>query len=708
MRLSDFLKMAPLPFVFCSVVTTAQAASDEIEEVRVIGRAQQFYLESATTLGSKIELDVIDLPQSVQVLTEQLIIDLAARDITDLYRSIAGVSEFSYSGVTFRGFRDSGNVFYDGVRGDPYSGFSVPQLFNVERVEVLKGPTAALYGNGEPGGMINYVTKQPGFDRSNELVATAGNYDLYGGSLDSRGALTDKIAYRVGAFYEEQDSFRANADESNLEFAGGLLFQITEDTSLTANFDYVEQELGGHRLRGVHADNDGNFIVKRSYNTNEKVDFQDLEALVLQANLKHSFSETFTVSATLRYLDNERVQGYHEPRGWVDANGDGAANVDDGVIRREYRDQYRANEEYSLTVDFVKSFSLGGFEHRFLVGGDYHDVDTEYDYLRARYERDGVVNLNIFDLNYGETDPRSYNLTDLNRQGVKAERYSIYLQDYIVFNEHWSLMLGGRYDHFEDQDKATDFDFSDDHFAPRFGLIFKPFENGSIYLNYSESFKPASLGNQANVIEDGRLDPETGTQWELGLKQELLDGRLLGTVAIYHIVKDDVALANPDDTGVGDGIPALINIGEVKSEGAELTLVGDLTTNWTMTANYAWNDTRVQEGARIRNTFGNGRKFVNAPEHQVGLWTRYDFEAIGSSIAFGMDYVSKQFSFQGQRVKPYTIFDASWTTTWRRFTLQLNVTNLFDKEYAVSGFLERTGHFPGAPREFVAQLRYSL
>ena len=708
MRFSTSFKRAPLPFVFCSVIASTQAVSNEIEEVRVIGRAQQFYLETATTLGSKIELDVVDLPQSVQVLTEQLIIDLAARDITDLYRSIAGVSEFSYSGVTFRGFRDSNNVFYDGVRGDPYSGFSVPQLFNVERVEVLKGPSAALYGNGEPGGMINYVTKQPSFDRSNELVVTTGNYDLYGSSFDSRGALTDNIAYRVGASYEEQDSFRDNADESNLEFAGGLLFQITEDTSLTTNFDYVDQELGGHRLRGVHADDDGNFIIDRSYNTNEAVDFQNLEALVLQANLKHNFSDTFTINATLRYLDNERVQGYHEPRGWVDANGDGSANVDDGVIRREYRDQYRANEEYSLTVDFVKSLSLGGFEHRLLVGADYHDVDTEYDYLRARYERDGVINLNIFDLNYGETDPDTYNLTDLNRQGVKADRYGIYVQDYIVFNEHWSLMLGGRYDHFGDQDKATGFDFTDDHLAPRFGLIYKPVENGSVYLNYSESFKPAALGNQANVIEDGRLDPETGTQWELGWKQELLDGRLLGTVAIYQIIKDDVALTNPDDTGIGDGIPALINVGEVKSEGVELALVGDLTTNWTMTANYAFNDTKVQEGDAIRNTFSGGSKFVNAPEHQVGMWTRYDFEAIASSIAFGMDYVSEQFSFQGQRVKPYTVFDASWTTSWRRFALRLNVTNLFDKEYAVSGFLERTGHFPGAPREFVAQLQYSF
>ncbi|MGY0594349.1 MAG: TonB-dependent receptor plug domain-containing protein, partial [Paraglaciecola chathamensis] len=136
----------------------AQGQNEDIEHLEVTGRAQQFYLDSRTKLGTKTDADLLDIPMSAQVLTAQLISDQAARDITDLYRSIAGVSEYSYSGVTFRGFRDDGNVFYDGVRGDPYSGFSVPDLFNVARVEVLKGPAAALYGGGEPGGMINYVT----------------------------------------------------------------------------------------------------------------------------------------------------------------------------------------------------------------------------------------------------------------------------------------------------------------------------------------------------------------------------------------------------------------------------------------------------------------------------------------------------------------------------------------------------------------------
>ena len=141
-----------------SAVAEKQTDGENVEKIEVTGRAQQFYLDSNTRVGTKTDADIMEIPLSVQVLTHQLIADQAARDITDLYRSIAGVSEFSYSGVTFRGFRDDANVFYDGVRGDPFSGFSVPQLFNVERVEVLKGPAAALYGGGEPGGFAGRLS----------------------------------------------------------------------------------------------------------------------------------------------------------------------------------------------------------------------------------------------------------------------------------------------------------------------------------------------------------------------------------------------------------------------------------------------------------------------------------------------------------------------------------------------------------------------
>ncbi|VUD56327.1 Ferrichrome-iron receptor [Thalassocella blandensis] len=685
-----------------------QNADQNTENVLVIGRAQQFYLEKTSTVGTKTDTDILDVPQSIQVLSSQLIADQAARDITDLYRSIAGVSEFSYSGVTFRGFRDSDNVFYDGVRGDPYSGFAVPQLFNVERVEILKGPAGALYGSGQPGGMINYVTKKPTFEDDVEVVLSAGNFSTRGASIDATGGLNSSVAYRLGAYYQKEDSFRNNADARNVEIAGGLLFELGKHTQLTTTFDYIDQDLGGNRLRGVPVDDNGNFIVDRSYNANEKSDFQDLEAVVVQAILDHRFSDNLTSRFTLRSLQNERTQKYHESRSWVDVNGDGEANIDDETIRREYRDQYRANDEISFTADFVYKFNFSGFQHQLLFGGDAHKVDTEYEYYRARYEADGVGNLNVFHPNYGETDPSAYNLTDLSSDGTKAARNSVYIQDQIELSARWNVLLGLRYDSFEDTDKGSDYSFDDNAIIPRAGIVFKPFESTSWYLNYSESFIPVSLGNQETVEAERALEPETGNQIELGVKSEFFDGSVMTSFAVYKIVKQDLPLSNPQDTGPDDGIPALINLGEVESEGFEATVVGDLASNWTVTANYAYNDTVVVEGSGLTNTFGDGARFTNAPEHQAGVWTRFDFPSMNSALAFGVDYVSEQVSFDEQRVKPFTVYDMSWNTTWNDTLFRLNVSNLFDKEYAVSGFSERNGHFPGAPREILMQVSRSF
>jgi len=679
--------------------------SQDIEIIEVQGRAQQFYLDSNTRVGTKTDANILDIPMSAQVITNQLMIDQAARDITDLYRSIAGVSEFSYSGVTFRGFRDSDSVFYDGVRGDPFSGFSVPQVFNVERIEILKGPSAALYGGGEPGGMINYVTKKPTFTEKKELNLSFGSDSLAGGSLDFTGGLTEKIAYRLGGFYESQDSFRDNADSENTQLVGGLLFELSDDTSLYTTFDYIEQNLGGNRLRGVPVDDNGNFLVDRSYNANEAFDYQNLEALSLQANLTHNFSDDFRVNATVRYMDNERYQSYHESRSWVDVNGDGEANIDDETIKREYRKQYRANEEISFTVDFVYETPILGVQHQILFGGDYHDVETESDYFRARYEADGVKNLNIFNPNYGETDPSIYTLKDRNSDGALNTRSGFYVQDMISLSEQWTLMLGARFDKFEETNKQTDTHYDDSDVSYRTGLTYKPTTSLSVYMNYSESFDPVS----ANDFEEsvGQLEPTTGKQIEIGAKKEWLDGRILTTFALYQIDKENLVTGNPDyDEDENPNVTPLINYGLVESKGFEFTMVGDITEFISLTANYANNKTEIIEG-ESRNRSGSG-DFVNAPEHQAGLWARYDISNIDSSFAIGVDYVSEQISYNDQKVKAYTVFDASWTTRWDNLLLSVNVNNVFDKEYAVSGFNKRNGHFPGQPREVIGQITYNF
>lgn len=702
------MKFNPIYLALLSSLTSPLFASEqEIEIIEVKGRAQTFYLDQETGIGTKVDTDLLDIPLSAQVLSKQLIIDQAARDITDLYRSIAGVSEFSYSGVTFRGFRDDGNVFYDGVRGDPFSGFSVPQLFNVERVEVLKGPAAAIYGGGEPGGMINYVTKKPKFISEKKVNLTFGNFGLSGVSIDVTDGISDDLAYRIGGFYEEQNSFRSNADQENIELTGGLLYNISDNTSVDFTLDYLVQNLAGNRLRGVPVDDEGNFLVDRSYNANEKFDFQDMKALVLQSNLKHDFNNGLSTNVTVRYMDNEREQAYHESRSWVDVNGDDKADINDRTIKREYRDQYRANEELSFTADFVYEIELAKVNHQILFGGDYHDIETDYDYSIARYENDGVANLNIFEPNYGETDPSSYNLRDMGRDGLNKTRYSFYLQDMMELNEKWLWMVGARFDHFEetDNDNGTN-SYDDSDVSFRSGLTYKPSDNLAFYLNYSESFNPVSADDFEQ--SSGELKPTTGNQIEIGAKKEWLGGKILTTFAMYQIEKENLVQNNPDyvDEVETPSVSPLLNFGLIESDGAEFVLVGDLMENLSVTANYAYNDTIVVDGD-TRNISDDGR-FVNAPRHQAGLWFRYNIASMDSSIAFGADHVSEQISFDAQKVKPYTVFDASWTTRWDNMLFSLNINNLFDKEYAVSGFNERNGHFPGAPREIVAQLSYSF
>ncbi|MCM5638574.1 TonB-dependent receptor domain-containing protein, partial [Xanthomonas hortorum] len=195
------------------------------------------------------------------------------------------------------------------------------------------------------------------------------------------------------------------------------------------------------------------------------------------------------------------------------------------------------------------------------------------------------------------------------------------------------------------------------------------------------------------------------TQWEVGLKTALNDGGLTLNTALYRIERSNIVQANGS---IVDGVNQLSALGLVRSEGLEVDLLADLTERWVLNLTYAYNDARVLDAGTNGITNASGDRFANAPRNNFGLWTRYDLPAWKSAIAFGADYVGERVSLEGQRVKPYAIFDISWQTQWDAWKLQVNVKNLFDKVYAVSGFTERTGHFPGEPRRVYAQLAYSF
>jgi len=707
-----------------------QGPGDE-DEIVVVGRAQEFYLQSKPSLGNKFPGDLRDIPQSIQILSEQLIKDQAAIEITDLYRNISSVSIFSYSGVTFRGFRQD-EIRYDGLLGDPFSGFSVPLLFDIQQVEVIKGPSGALFGGGEPGGLINYVTKRPGDEFSGYATAIAGNFDLYGGRAEITGPLDRQgtILFRLGGAYENTDTFRFNTDKEDIVLSADLEWRPAEATSALFRFDYIEQDFQGARLRGVPVDDDGNFLTSRRFNTNEQTDFQRLEATVFTLNFDHAFSENWSISLGGRYIDSQERQNYHESRGVFT---DSATGLD--LVRREFRDQLRDVTQFSALAETVLRFGLGGMSHTFLAGGEYFSREnddfflTSSDSRRAGALPPGFIVPDIILENpvFGLSNPADFDPFVETDRNIDAEQFAFYVQDQIDITDRLTISLGGRYEAFNEDvnsvqtilltGSATPFSSRDDQDAltVRTGIVYRPFENISTYFNYSTGFVPQGAFSQPDINQAQPFAPERGRLFELGTKIDLFDDNVYLQLAIYQINKTDVliTLANPDPNPAPGLEDLVLPLGEARSRGVELDLVGDITEDLTFTLSYAYNDTVILEGdGQGFNTAGD--QFANAPEHQFGFWTRYDLPAISSlsvagtpinsALSFGTQYVSEQLSFGGQRVQPFAIFDAALITEWRNLQFQINARNLFDKVYAESGFLERTGHFPGEPRTFRAEL----
>lgn len=683
-------------FAQTAPITASTVEEVTVDEIVVTGRAQRLYRTDQTTIGKTAE-NPLDIPQALQILNAELIEDQGARDITDLYRNISGVTFFSYAGVTFRGFRQE-EAYFDGVRGNPFIGFAVPQLFNIERVEVLKGPAGMLYGPGSPGGTINYVTKTPEDVFSGEITGVIGDYDRIGVSGEVTGPIdaAGRFTFRVGGFYEERDSFRVNAGSENLIGDLGLGIALTDRTDLTLQASVYDQTLPANRLRGVPVDLDGNFLTDITWNHNEPTDFATLEAQVYQARLVSQLADNVRFDATARYSESSERQNYHEPRGAIDTDGDGRLDA----VRRQFRDQYRDAESLSVAANLVTDVRAFGLDHRILLGGDWAQEDFLFRGRTAVQASLGgpVPNLSLFDPVYGLTGAANYNLDALPLSDFddRSIRGGVYLQDQIRLGDRWIALAGVRWDRFEDDDRTSDVDFEDSEVTYRLGLIFKPRQDVSTYLSWSDTFEPQGAGNQ-NADVGGPFAPVTGAQVEAGIKTAFHGGRVQANTAVYQIIRENILQVDLSLPEV-NGRDQLRPIGEVTSEGFEFDVSADLTPNWVLTANYGYNDTRIT-GTAVGQSITNavGERFVNAPQHQAGLWTRYQAPSLRSAFAFGGEYVAERVGFNNERVKPYVVYDASITTEFDLATLRLRVDNLFDKTYAASGF-GLQGSFPGEPR----------
>ena len=680
-------------------------ATDTPEDVVIVtGRARQLYRVEEIG-GSKLPVIPLLSTQTIQVINEQLIEDQGARDAQDLYRNFSGVSFFSYAGVTARGFRQE-EIFFDGLRGDPYAGFSVPQLFNVDRVEFLKGPTGMLYGPGAPGGLFNYVTKKPGDGEEYTIAsAVAGTEARYGASFETERSLTERVSARAGVFFEDRNLPRNNATNTSEIYDGGIAFDLGKG-DLVLQATRYEQDLGANRLRGVPVDDFGRFIADRRWNHNEASDFLRLESSVIQLTGDYELTSGLVVDAGLRWSEGEEVQNYHEPRGLFDSDGDGA--VDSSI--REFRDQLRTGESWSFGANAIWSRDFGPVENRVLAGLDWFTIESDFTGFSLRGRTTPTPGLptplSLFDPQYGVTDVENYALPPRDQYRTFAseqERNGLYLLNEATIGD-FITVLGVRQDRFEDTDLVSGDSFEDEATTWRAGVVYRAREDVSLFVNWAESFEPQDIGAQ-DPLAGGPFDPSAGEIWEAGVRTALMNGRIQSSASIYQIIRSNVLQADPRGDAGNDGVNDFVSFGEVTSEGFEADITADITPNWVGTASYAYNDTVITGDAGtggISNRVGD--RFANAPEHTFGFWTRYQFPQFNTAVAFGGDYVDVRQSLSGQKVRPYVVFDASLIYEVEDWRALVRIDNVFDETYAVSGFISRTGHFPGEPRSIFLEL----
>jgi iron complex outermembrane receptor protein len=681
--------------------TAASHDDKRLETVVVTSRAQELYRVQETTSG-KLPTEPLLSSQSITVINSELIKDQGARDAKDLYRNISGVTVFSYAGITARGFRQEAN-FFDGLRGDPYAGFSVPQLFNVERVEFLKGPAGMLYGAGAPGGLFNYVTKTPQDEFSGTASAVYGTEGRKGASYEVTGGLPmDGAAGRLGVFYEDQNGPRKNAGSEISIIDSGLRFDLGfADLSLKAT--RYDQSLQGNRLRGVITDNAGNFLADRRWNHNEATDFLDLESNVVQATLAGEAFGGLTWDAGLRYNDGTETQEYHEPNGLFDSDADGVIDS----TRRQFRDQYRRNESVSFGTNAIWSKDFGPVDNRLLVGADWYKLDAFLSSVLVNGTNIAGVGrptpLSLLNPVYGATDPSGYIRPAARLTDSQQKRHGYYVLNEATVGPVIGV-FGVRQDTFEDVNSITGQAFEDSATTYRAGLVYRLRDDVSVFGQWSESYEPQSIVSQ-NPLAGGPFDPTAGEIYEGGIKTELLGGRVQSSASVYQIVRTNILQADPRGDVGGDGVNDQVAFAEITSEGFEVDVTADITNNWVGTISYAYNDTVISKtNGQTAITNSVGDKFANAPEHEAGFWTRYQVPALNTAFALGGDYVDVRQSLSGQKVRPYMIFDASIIYEIDDWKALLRVDNLFDETYAASGFSDRTGHFPGDPRSVFIEI----
>lgn len=671
-----------------SAATASASALMEVEDGReiIVTGTLDGYRTIETTTGTKTNTAIIDVPQSIAVITEQQIEDQAIRSMTDLARLVPGVSAGQGEGhrdqLTFRGNNSTADFFVDGLRDDVQYFRS---FYNIERVEVHKGPNAMVFGRGGGGGLINRITK--GALVGENRVEGSASVDSFGAwylATDVNAQLGTAAGLRVNAFYESLNNHRDAFSGERYAVNPVVGAELSETVKVELGYEYVRDD----RVvdRGIPGANIGTLAAPTTPLTGFRDTFfgirginnTDLEAHVVRFRGEAALSDALTLSAQALYGDYDKLY-----RNIFAATGVNRSGTVPTVGIEAYADPTQ-RESFIAQTNLVWRGATGGLDHVLLIGAEYTAQDTYNERINGFFggglaAANRRVTVNLTDPMIIPTPLFVAGSSGNSNRAVTSDlsQLSLYVQDQISIGEKIELIAGLRYDRFDltATNLFTQARFArvDNLWSPRAGLVFKPAPNASIYASYAKSFLPQS-GDQFTGLDltSAALEPETFDNYELGVKWDV-GSALSFTAALYQLDR-----SNTRAPGVTAGTVVLT--GEQRSKGFEFGLVGKPLPEWQVAAGYSYTDAEITATSSAAPA---GRRVAQVPRHQLSLWNRYDLsDRFG--VGIGVYHQSKSFaSISNAAIIPaYTRVDAAlFATLSDRVDIQLNVENLFDAGY---------------------------
>lgn len=670
--------------------TTATA-----DTITVIG--PRTYRVTENSSSTRTDTPLIDVPQAITVVTEAELRDRAAQNLADTVRYVPGVSfaqgEGNRDTPIFRGNASTADMFVDGVRDDVQY---FRDLYNVEQVDVLRGSNGMIFGRGGGGGVINRVTRQANGRDIHAFTAQASGEG--GGRVtgDFGVAIDDMASFRITGVYEDSDSYRDDVSYERNGVNPTFALQIDANTLLRVGYEYYDYEFVADR--GVSS------FAGRPLDVDPRTFMGDparspTTATVNAINLR--FEHEFTNGLQLTNHTRWGIYDKFYQNVFPGATSGGGANV----AIEAYNQATDRNSFFNQT-DLQFDFATGGIDHDILVGFEFGRQITDNfrstGYFTAISPTTTSVTAPVASPRYTGPIEFRQSATDADNHGT-ATQYAAFVQDQIELSPHWQALVGVRYDRFESEltNNRTGAQFSaeDNLYSPRFGLIFKPAENASIYASYSQTFVPRAGEQLASLTAaNSALDPEEWENIELGVKWDISPSLSL-TGAIYQLQRTNVAVTDPLNS------TQLILVDGQEVRGVEIGLSGDLSDHWHVVGGYAYQDSEIlsNQSATIRQ----GATLAQTPEQSFSLWNRYDLtDAIG--VGLGVIYVGERFAAVENTVTPasnvvledYTRVDAAayWTIN-ANLRVQVNVENVLDEEYFINAH-SNTNVMPGSPRSF--------